>query len=387
MSYLFVSPTILDSGIGAVEKVGTYLNGFEAEKILIITDSGLVKTGLVDEVVDLIEDAGMDVAVFDGVLPDPPDIMIDKAIEMAREEEVDALVSIGGGSSIDTAKAVAVSMSRPEGFRAYFGKFNAIPGPMMPHIAIPTTAGTGSEVSAVSVVSITSEERKGALLAPSICPTVALVDAKMTASLPPHITAATGADALTHLMETCTSTTQSPLADGIALEGTRILVKNLPLALEDGSNLEIRQLIADASTMGAVAFSIGMFHLPHCFSHAIGGKWHIPHGIGCAWGLVYAIEYIADLIPDKIRDFSNIFGVEGYRTRPIEELKVDLKDAMIAFFESINIPRIGTFKNANREEFDLIVDACEFEMKTNFSPYTPKQPDRAYFYHVLEQSF
>ncbi|SHJ48110.1 alcohol dehydrogenase [Dethiosulfatibacter aminovorans DSM 17477] len=386
MSYQFISPTILDSGIGAVEKIGDYLEMFNSEKVMIVTDKGLMTTGLVDDVVDLIEDAGKEVVVFDGVLPDPPDVMIDEAIELAREEEVDTLVSVGGGSSIDTAKAVAVDLSSPGGYRSYYGKFNVIPGPIMPHISIPTTSGTGSEVSAFAVISDTAAEKKEGLIAATICPTVALVDANMTISMPPHITAATGADALTHLMETCTTTACSPITDGLALEGTKLLYKYLPMVVKDGKNIEARQKVADASAMAAVAFSMGMFHLPHAIAHAIGAKWHIPHGVACAWGLVYGLEYVAETVPDKIRDFSNIFEVDGFETKPIEELKSDLRDKMIMFFEEINIPKLSTFEHAKEDEFEKVVAACEVEMEL-LGPYARKAPTREFFFETIKKSF
>lgn len=386
MSYQFVSPTILDSGIGAVEKIGDYLEMFNSEKVMIVTDKGLMATGLVDDVVDLIEDAGKEVVIFDGVLPDPPDVMIDEAIKLAREEEIDTIVSVGGGSSIDTAKAVAVDLSCPVGYREYYGKFNVIPGPIMPHISIPTTAGTGSEVSAFAVISDTASEKKEGLIAATICPTVALVDANMTKSMPPHITAATGADALTHLMETCTTTAYSPIVDGLALEGTKQLYKYLPIVVKDGNNLEARQRVADASAMAAVAFSTGMFHIAHAFAHAIGAKWHVTHGVACAWGLVYGLEYEAEAIPDKIREFSNIFEVEGFATKPIEELKTELRDKMLMFFEDINIPKLSAFEHAKEDEFEKVVDACETEMEL-LGPYTRKAPTREYFLETVKKSF
>lgn len=386
MSYQFISPTILDSGIGAVEKIGNYLEMFNAEKVLVVSDKGLKSLGMVDDIVDLIEDAGFEAVVFDGVLPDPPDVMIDEAIELAKEEEVNVIVSLGGGSSIDTAKAVAVSMTHEAGFRNYLGKINAIPGPLMPHIAIPTTSGTGSEVSCGSVISNVELEKKDTLISMSLFPNVAIVDANMSKSMPPHITAATGADAITHLMEALTTSLQCPVTDGIAIEGTRMVYKYLPIAVADGNNLEARQKIADAAAMGAIAFSTAMLHIPHAFAHAVGAKWHIPHGVGCAWGLIYGIEFIAESVPDNIRTFAEIFEVEGYKTREISDLKVDLREKMIEFFTGIGISKLGTFKNSNRDDFDMIVKACGVEMEL-FGPFSKIVPTKEYFYETLEKSF
>lgn len=386
MSYQFISPTILDSGIGAVEQIGNYLEMFNAEKVLVVTDKGLADIGLVDDVVDIIEDSGFEAVVFDGVLPDPPDVMIDEAIDLAREEEVNVIVSLGGGSSIDTAKAIAISMTHEAGYREYFGKINAIPGPLMPHIAIPTTSGTGSEVSCGSVISNTEIEKKDTLISASLFPNVAIVDANMSKSMPPHITAATGADAITHLMEALTTSIDCPVTDGIALEGTKLIYKYLPVAVSDGNNLEARQRVADAAAMGAIAFSTAMLHIPHAFAHAVGAKWHIPHGVGCAWGLVYGIEFIAELVPEKIRSFAEIFEVEGYKTREIADLKSELRDKMIEFFTGIGIARLGTFKNSDKNDFDKIVEACQVEMEL-FGPFSKQVPTREYFYEALEKSF
>lgn len=386
MAYQFLSPTVLDCGIGAVEKLGEYLEMFGAEKVLVVCDEGVKSIGLVDDIIDLIEDSGFDAVVWDGVQPDPPVEVVDSAIDFARSEDVNSIVVVGGGSSIDTAKAINVALSAPKDYKEYLGQLNTVPNRGLPLIAIPTTSGTGSETSFFSVITDTEKGKKSGIISPLIAPHVAIVDANMTKTLPQHITVATGIDALTHAMETCTTTVANPISDAISFKATRMIVKNLPEVYNNPDNLEARQEVAEAAAMGAIAFNSSFFHVCHAISHAIGAVWHVPHGIACAYGLVYGIEHIAEEVPEKIREFSKIFDVDGHKDMEISNLKVALKDSMLDFYDYLNVPKLREFKNVKQEEFDVAIDAMEREM-LDFGPFCYVKPTREFFNDVLVKSY
>ena len=385
MSFSFMCPTILESGIGVLDqKLPEYLQMYQSKNILIVTDKGIESNGLLDGIIKLIEGVGASYVVFNGVLPDAPDYIIDQAVEVGKQNNVNTIISVGGGSSIDSAKAMNISISLGEDFRGYYGGIKSVNTPLLPHIAIPTTAGTGSEVSPGTVVSNTELNAKMAIFSYFLFPSVALVDANMMKSLPAHIAAATGLDALTHLMETCTTVIESTIADALAYEGVDLLVKNLPKVIKDGSDMEARQKVASAASMGALAFTSGSFHIPHAFAHAVGAKWHVPHGIACAWGLVCGIEHVADLVPEKVKRFAEIFGVKDVESKDQSTLAADLKAALLAFYEEVGISRLGAFDAVKADEIDLVADACMNEMNQFFKFTTRRVPDKAFFVAAIK---
>jgi alcohol dehydrogenase class IV len=259
-------------------------------RILIVTDGMLVKIGLLDGILAALEAHGVRTAIYDGVEPDPSIDQIEAGLKAYRRERCQGILAVGGGSSIDAAKIIAARatndkpVSRMEGF---FRIFRAI----APLYAVPTTAGTGSEVTIAAVVSDRKAKKKMSVIDPKLVPQMAALDGALMTGLPPAITAATGMDALTHAVEAYLSANALPETDGYALAATTLIAENLPKAVRKGKDLEARQRMAMASYYAALAFTRAGVGYVHAISHQFGARYHTPHGLGNAIVLPYVLEY------------------------------------------------------------------------------------------------
>ncbi len=266
------------AGIGAFENSGTAVSAI-GSKALIVCDSFVISSGLAKRLAELLSTAGVRSAVFDKVIPNPTTDIVDAGGGAARKEKCDVIIGIGGGSSMDTAKAIAVAASHDGPIWAYaIGEKHAT-GATLPIVAITTTSGTGSQCTPFAVIINPDTNQKPGFGGPCLFPKIAIVDAQLTSSMPPILTAVTGADVFTHAVEAYTSKWSSPIVDMYAQKAIELVVKNLPVAYADGSNLQARQAMAIADTFAGVAISHGGVSVAHVISHVIGGHYHyIAHG-------------------------------------------------------------------------------------------------------------
>lgn len=336
-------------GEGASLETGKKLKEHGIQKVFCVYDTGIKAAGVVDKIVETIRAEDIQVIEFDGVLPDPPDTIVDQAGEIARKEGVDGVLGIGGGSSLDAAKAVNVLLGNPGSISGYFDR--GVPQkPCKPLFAIPTTAGTGSEVTAVAVISNTREERKQGVGGPNCIPTLAIVDPSLTLGLPPQITAATGMDAFSHAAEAFTSVLHNPMSDILALEAISLVMKYLPLACKDGSNAEARSKMSFASTIAGMSFNDATPHLGHAIAHTMGAKFHVPHGTGCGLAMPLVIEHVSDVMPERVRAIGKTIGLEIRDDLSDEEAGVAVADEIRKLLKEINLP---TLKDLNIQESGL----------------------------------
>lgn len=382
----FATPTIIEHGIGAVGKIGEYLEMYVAGNVLLVCDKGVEKAGLTDKVIKLINDAGYEAVVWNEVQADPPVESVRVCTEFARESDINIIVALGGGSSIDTAKGVSMALVLEGDIGGYLDFAKPIEREGIPIIAIPTTSGTGSEVSIDAVISEPLKGKKSVLLHPFVAPRVALVDANMSVTMPPHITAATGIDALSHALETFTTSYSNHLTDAIAQRAIEMIIENLPKVYSDGEDLEARQKMADAAMMSAMAFNSSSVHTPHAMGHAIGAFWHIPHGIACAYGLVDTMLLVADVVPEKIRTVAGIFGIENSSTEEMSVIKEQLEKRMYELYDELNIPSLSKFENVDVKDFDKVVDNMMVEMN-GLSGGALVMPEREFYSKVLNKVY
>ena len=309
------------------------------KKVLVIYDKGLKDVGIADTIVENLQNSGIATIVFDKVLPDPPDTVIEEAAEIARAEEVDGIVAVGGGSSMDTAKGINVLINNPPPIMQYFGvQKNLNKG--LPMVFIPTTSGTGSEVTNMCVVSCTSRGNKDSIVSPVCVGTLAIIDPELTLGLPPKMTAATGVDALAHAVESMTGGNSNPLSDALARETIRAIVKWLPVAYKDGSNLEAREQMILASMYAGMAFTNGLVHMGHSIGHTLGAHFHIPHGLACAAALPEVIEYSSRTEWKKVAMICECFGVQVEENATPEEIGTMAKNHLRSFLKSVGIPNM-----------------------------------------------
>lgn len=294
-------------GVGATAQLGEKAKEYNAKKAMVIYDQGVKVTGMSDRIVKILNDAGVETVEFDGVLSDAPDYMVNEAGKIAQDEKVDLIVGIGGGSSLDTAKAVAILADNPLPVSTYYPSNGGQFVTKSKLIVLPTASGTGSEVTIMAVIHDMENDTKNFVLRPA---DLAIVDPELTVTVPAHITAATGLDALSHAIESFTTNCGNPKADILALEATRLIAKNLEKAVKDGSDIEARAKLSFASNIAGMAFTDASVHFGHCAAHEFGVKFHMHHGVGCAIALPEVIAFSEEIIPEKTIQIAKALGCD-----------------------------------------------------------------------------
>ena len=291
-------PTLL-VGPGSSARLGQAVAGFGHRKILIVTDSIIAKLGLLKGLTDALTAGGAQFVVFDEITPDAPIPLIEKGIAFYQRQGCDAIVAFGGGSSMDASKAIAVAVSNPKPLRQLAGYLKGLRAPV-PIYAVPTTAGTGSEVTVAAVISDPEAHKKLVIVDPRMVPKMAALDPSLMTGLPPHITAATGIDALTHAIEAFVGHWATPYSDGMALSAVGLIFDNLRTAYTNGKNLEAREKMALASTYAGFAFTRANVGYVHAIAHQFGGLYHTPHGLANAIMLPYVLKYSRPAITERL---------------------------------------------------------------------------------------
>ncbi|WP_109315381.1 iron-containing alcohol dehydrogenase [Pseudovibrio ascidiaceicola] len=322
---------------GAVQKLDELTLKTIGKRVFLVSDKGLMKAGLVEPVIAQLETAGIDVTLFDDVVADPPEAIVLYAAELAKAADVDGVIGLGGGSSLDVAKLVALLVGGGEQLADIYGVGMA-KGKRLPLILIPTTAGTGSEVTPISIITTGEAEKKG-VVSPSLLPDVALLDADLTVGLPPHVTAATGIDAMVHAIEAYTSTSanNNPVSKVLAQEALRLLGANIEKAVNTPQDKEARSNMLLGSMLAGQAFANSPVAAVHALAYPIGGIFHVPHGVSNALVLPHVMRFnlptcaqaYAELAPlvfpelaeipadnrggvfaDRLAELSKVLGVE-----------------------------------------------------------------------------
>jgi alcohol dehydrogenase class IV len=263
-----------------------------ARRVLIVTDAGFLRTGLLEPARASLEAQGLAVRTFPDVVADPPEQIVLAAVGCAREHEADLVIGFGGGSSMDVAKLVAVLAGSDQALHQIYGIGN-VKGQRLPLIQVPTTAGTGSEVTNIAIVT-TGETTKMGVVSPQLYADLALLDAELTLGLPPLVTAATGIDAMVHAIEAYTSKhKKNPLSDNLARQALALLSSNLMTAVETGSNLKARQAMLLGACLAGQAFSNAPVAAVHALAYPIGGIFHVPHGLSNSLVLPHVLRFNA----------------------------------------------------------------------------------------------
>lgn len=331
-------PTLL-VGPGSSGRLGQAVAGFGHSKILIVTDSIISKLGLLTPLTDALTAGGAQFVVFDEITPDAPIPLIEKAIEFYQSNDCDAIVAFGGGSSMDASKAIAVSVANPgKSLRSLAGYLKGLRAPVKIY-AVPTTAGTGSEVTVAAVISDPANQRKLVIVDPRMVPKMAALDPSLMTGLPPHITAATGIDALTHAVEAFIGNWKTPYSDGMALSAVGLIFENLRTAYTDGKNLAAREKMALASTYAGFAFTRANVGYVHAIAHQFGGKYHTPHGLANAIMLPHVLKYSAPSITDKLAQLA-VRAKVGTEEESSEVLAQKFLDAVDQLNADLGIPLV-----------------------------------------------
>ncbi len=354
-------PTLL-VGPGASARLGQAIAGFGHRRILLITDSVIVKLGLLQPLTEALAAGGAAYVVFDEVTPDAPIPLVEQGIERFRHEDCDAIVAFGGGSVIDAAKVIGLAAANDKHPRDLVGYFRGLRGPV-PIYAVPTTAGTGSEVTVAAVISDPECEKKLVIADTRIVPKMAALDPELMTGLPQAVTAATGMDALTHAIEAFIGYWGTGYTDRMALSAVSMIFENLPIVYAKGSDLAAREKMALASTYAGFAFTRANVGNVHAIAHQLGGKYHTPHGLANAIMLPLVLRFSASEITDKLAVLA-VHAKVGNEGEPPAQLAERFLDAIDVLAASIDIPR--QLDALRESDIPALAEAACWEADTNY---------------------
>ncbi|MFE4240152.1 iron-containing alcohol dehydrogenase [Peribacillus butanolivorans] len=376
-------PQTIIYGRQSFEKVGAEA-ALCGKKALIISDKVMSRLGCVNQCCQYLHDNGVASAVYLGVDSEPTDQYVEESLELFEKESCDLIISLGGGSCIDTGKAIAVLATNGGYIGEYMGGRKIADKAAIPHIAIPTTAGTGSEATDATVITNTDDDVKMMIKQPNFMPLVAIVDPLLTVSSPPHITAATGVDALSHAVEAYLSKRSHPMTDTMALSAMRLIVENIENAYDDGDNIDAREKMSLGALQAGIAFSNSSVCLVHGMSRPIGALFHVPHGYSNAMLLPAVLEFSKEACMERLADLGRIFKTE-YKNLSIERAAFVAVESVKALCQKLNIPNLEGW-GIEEEKFNLSVskmarDALDSGSPAN-NPRVPTKQELEELYHT-----
>jgi len=333
----FLVSTEIIEGKNVITKIPQeIIKGFNYQKVLITTDPGIRKAGIVDKIVLNLEEAGISSVIFDQIEENPSIETVQACANLAKDERVSLIIGIGGGSSIDVGKAVGIMITNPGSLSDYEGanKFNNQPIPL---IAVPTTAGTGSEVTASTVITDKLRKYKISVRSPFNIPKMAFLDPTLLSTIPPKVAAATGIDALTHAIEAYTSTQASLITDVYAINAIKLIGQNLRAFVANTQDLESVQKVLVGSTLAGVAFTNARLGNVHALSTPLGGYFNVPHGVANALLLLPVMEFNLLACHKKYAEIAVVMG-ENIHNDTLWEAGVKAIDAVRKLCKDVGIP-------------------------------------------------
>jgi alcohol dehydrogenase class IV len=335
-THVFLSPNRILFGIDAVKGVAAEVKQLGGNKALIVTDPGVVEAGLVDTIKESLDSEDISFSVYDKVEPEPAARVVEQCTQCLKDENCDVIIGVGGGSSLDVAKGASI-MGTNKGRVLDFAGMDLVPKRGLPKILIPTTAGTGSEVTRVFVLTDEESDLKKAVYSIHALADVAIVDPMMTLSMPPRVTADTGIDALVHAIETYVSMTATPFSDILAIEAMALIAENVTKAFAKGENLEARYNMSLAATIAGLAFGSGGLGAVHALSNPLGILYHLPHGRTNAIMLPHIMTFNLMGNPAKFAWIAEAMGEEVGGLSPMEGAALAV-EAVKELLSQIKIP-------------------------------------------------
>lgn len=340
--YSFYTAGRIIGGPGSVKEIEQHISAFGASKALVVTDPGVAKTGLPDKVRQLMEESGVKTDLLSDVIAEPPIGQVDELYERVKDEGYQVLVGIGGGSSLDMTKLLAARMTNDCSVSEFLG-IEKVKKPALPMVLIPTTAGTGSEVTPNAIVALPDQELKVGIVSKHFLPDLVILDPELTLGLPPKLTAATGMDAFIHSLESFISTKANPLSDAFALRSMRLIGRNIRKAFTHGDDLEARHAMLMGSTLGGMALTAAGTAAVHALAYPLGGKFGVPHGVANAMLLVPVMEYNFDAVKPSLAEVADAMGIDT-EGRTIDSRAKAVMEELRALVKDLEIPtNMGAF--------------------------------------------
>ncbi|HBQ31457.1 MAG TPA: alcohol dehydrogenase [Ochrobactrum anthropi] len=368
-SFTYHIPTQIEFGNGLIAKLPNYVRSLKASRAIVVGDPGVERAGLVEKVSSILKADGIETVVFTDVESDPATRSVDEGVVLGKAHKADVVVGIGGGSALDTAKAIGLMLTNKGNMRDYVG-IDKVPLAGAPVIAVPTTAGTGSELTIWSVLSDKVQKVKISVGSTLNCAKIALLDPELTLSLPSAITATTGMDALTHALESYVNTATQPISEAMSEQAMVLIAKSLRTAVNDGSNLEARGDMLLASTIAAMAFNNTRLGVVHAFAMPLGAKFGIPHGLVNAIMLPEVMRFNHLSNAKKFARIAEIFGedVSGLSAEQAALLSVDAISKLRA---DVGISAKLSNFGVTPERLDEVIEEA---LQSGNVPVNPRQP-------------
>lgn len=383
--FLFKLPTKIVYGVNSSLNLKPILDEYGISKVMVVTDAGIAGTDGFKALVDGLKNQGVEYVIFSDSVADPPIEAVDEAAGILKESGADGVIAVGGGSSIDTSKAMCMLVTNEGSVREYlFGGTKTVTNRPIPLIAVPTTAGSGSEVTAASVITDNQRDIKLSVTHEYLMPLVAVVDPMMHVGMPPMITASTGMDALTHAIEAYVSLNAEPISDMYATTAIKMIGENIRTAMYNPTNIEARGNMAIASVLAAAAFVNAGLGAVHGISQSMGGIAHTPHGIGNSLLLPYVMELNVAGNPGKFAKIAELLGedITGLSIRDAADLSIE---AVKQMSKDLRIP--SSLKElaipVTEDMFDTIVDGT---MGYRLLAVNPVKVRREDVYEILNKA-
>jgi alcohol dehydrogenase class IV len=366
-------PPDIQVGGGVSERAGELAKGIGLSRVLVVTDPVMVDSGVAGGVTERLEAAGIPTATFSDIRGEPTTDYVDAGVAALRAHEADGVLAVGGGSPLDTAKAISVMATNGGPLPEYLG-YHKIPEPGLPLIAVPTTAGTGSEVTRVTVITDTSRDVKMMILSNHLMPRVALADYKLTLTCPPGLTANVGVDSLTHAIESYVSAKANPVTDLLALRAAALIGQNLRRAQRDGGDEEAREALMLGAMLAGAAFSNASVALVHGMSRPIGAHFHVPHGLSNAVLLPTITRWSVGGARARYATIARHMGLADAGSSD-EDATARLVDELDALNADLGVPRLGELDGVDREHFDRVkAEMAEAALASGSPGFNPRVP-------------
>lgn len=371
MNWEYLQPVTIKFGNGVIKELKEVAAGLGCSKGLLVSDPFFVESGLAEKIVA--DSDGVLTGIFGEVSPNPDVTEVDACAKVIRDGSYGFIAALGGGSALDCAKAAGSICMTDESIRNYHGTGIAMPQEHLPLIAIPTTAGTGSEVTCVSVLTDHANGKKSPIVSNGFYPSIAIIDPELTYSMPPKVTASTGIDVLCHALEGFWSKGHQPVCDALALHAVKLVFENLQKAYEDGTNRDAREKMAEASVIAGMAFTLPKTTASHACSFPLTNLHHIPHGEACGLTIDYFTRINASAENGRLEVFAKEAGFADataladaiYALKVELGLRTDLKDLNLNVEQIADLVRISRHPNLYNNPVD-ITDEMLLEMYESF---------------------
>lgn len=362
-SEFFVSSDVT-FGKNAAKELPRILKEFKAKNVMVVYDAGVKMAGIAEKVLAEVEKADVKVTVFDGVIPNPTNEVVEEAAEIAQRENIDVFVAVGGGSSIDLTKVVNILMTNP-GPIGQYGGIGLVKEPVLPLIAIPTTAGTSSEITNVVALTDTKAVCKYVIIDNKIVADKVIADPEFTKTMPAGVTAATGMDAITHAVESYISNMSTALTEYHSIKALQIFHEYLPKAVANGSDMEAREKMMLGCLIAGFGFSNANLGLVHGIAHTLSAHFHLAHGVANATVLPYVMEYNADSCPEKMVNLAKAIDLPV--SGDLAKDKYLLSKELLKMTKTVGIKTLSEL-GVEEKDFEMIAEDVLKEPVLGFNP-------------------